>query len=71
MLVTDKYAYTSKLAKKDPLAKVIFTFAVLFLCLVLNNVFVSIFLLIFFAGFTIISKAPCRKAIFIRKSKIF
>lgn len=55
MLVTDKYAYSSKLAKKDPLAKVIFTFTMLFLCLILNNVFVSIFILIFFAGFTIIS----------------
>lgn len=55
MLVTDKYAYISKLAKKDPLAKVIFTFSMLFLCLILNNVFVSIFILIFFAGFTIIS----------------
>ena len=55
MLVTDKYAYTSKLAKKDPLAKVIFTFAALFLCLILNSIFVSIFILIFFAGFTIIS----------------
>lgn len=55
MLITDKYAYTSKLAKKDPLAKVVFTFTVLFLCLLLNNVFVSIFILIFFAGFTIIS----------------
>lgn len=55
MLLTDKYAYVSKLAKKDPLAKVIFTFAVLFLCLILNNVFISIFILIFFAGFTILS----------------
>ncbi len=55
MLVTDKYAYISKFAKKDPLAKVIFTFTMLFLCLILNNVFVSIFILIFFAGFTIMS----------------
>ena len=55
MLVTDKYAYISKFAKKDPLAKVIFTFTMLFLCLILNNIFVSIFILIFFAGFTIMS----------------
>lgn len=55
MLITDKYAYKSKLAKKDPLAKVIFTFIMLFLCLFMNNIFVSIFLIIFFAGFTIYS----------------
>lgn len=55
MYITDKYAYISKLANKDPLAKVIFTFTMLFVCLVLNNMFVSIFILLFFAGLTIIS----------------
>lgn len=55
MLITDKYAYKSKLAQKDPFAKIIFSFLMLFVCLILNNVFVSLFILIFFAGFTIIS----------------
>ena len=55
MLLTDKYAYNSKLAKKDPFPKVIFTFTMLGLCLFMNSVYVSIFLLIISAGFIILS----------------
>lgn len=53
MLITDKYAYSSNLAKIEPLPKVIFTFVMLMLCLFLNSVFVSIFLLFVSAIFTI------------------
>lgn len=46
MILTDKYAYASNIYKIDPLSKVIFTFFMLLMCLFLNNLYVSIFLLI-------------------------
>lgn len=53
MILTDKYAYASKIYKIDPLSKVIFTLFMLLMCLLLNNLYVSIFLLIISMAFTI------------------
>lgn len=55
MILTDKYAYASNIYKLDPMAKVIFTFVLLMLCLFLNNLWVSIFLLIISMLMTILS----------------
>ena len=53
MILTDKYAYASNIYKLDPVAKVVFTAILLILCLFLNNVWVSIFLLFVSMVFTI------------------
>ncbi len=53
MILIDKYAYASNISKTDPVAKLVFTSILLILCLFLNNVWVSIFLLLSSMGFII------------------
>lgn len=53
MILIDKYAYASNIYKTDPVAKLVFTAILLILCLFLNNIWVSIFLLIISMVFTV------------------
>lgn len=53
MILIDKYAYASNIYKTDPVAKLVFTAILLILCLFLNNIWVSIFLLIVSMFFTV------------------
>ena len=53
MILIDKYAYASNIYKTDPVAKLVFTAILLILCLFLNNLWVSIFLLIISMVFTV------------------
>lgn len=42
MIGTDKYAYSSKLRRAEPITKILITIGIMFLCIILDDVYVSI-----------------------------
>lgn len=66
MLIIDKYAYSSTLAWTEPVIKIIFSLLMLFLCIGLNSLYVSIFLSIFFAFLTLYSNKSVSVAVYFK-----
>lgn len=54
MIGTDKYAYSSKLRMADPITKILITLGIMFLCIILDNLYVSIATMISMATLNII-----------------
>lgn len=46
MIGTDKYAYSSKLRKAEPITKILITMGIMFLCIILDDVYVSLVTLV-------------------------
>lgn len=46
MIGTEKYAYSSKLRNTDPITKILITVGIMFLCIILNNIYVSLVTLV-------------------------
>lgn len=54
MLIIDKYAYSNRLAKADPVKKILFSFAMLILSIAVKNIFIHGAVILFMGGLTVI-----------------
>lgn len=54
MLIIDKYAYSNRLAKADPVRKMLFSFSMLILSIAVKNIFFHAAIILFMGGLTVI-----------------